>query len=224
MDRFLSLFQDYDILGAFWANIQLTFWAALGSFVLGTILALMRISPVPSFQWVGASYVNIFRNTPLTIIIVFGVLGLYSQLQVQLNENFNLNFFMLAIVGLTVYHAAFVCEAIRSGVNTVPLGQAEAARAIGLSFFPAAWLIILPQALRGAVAPLGNVLIALTKNSTVATAGSVAETSGLMRTMLEFNGDIALLIFLIFAVGFVIIVIPIGLATTWLSKKLAVAR
>ncbi|MFD1211286.1 amino acid ABC transporter permease [Arthrobacter sp. GCM10027362] len=224
MDRFLSLFQDYDILGAFWANIQLTFWAAIGSFILGTILALMRISPVPSFQWVGAAYVNVFRNTPLTIIIVFGVLGLYSQLQVQLSDNFNLNFFRLAVVGLTVYHAAFVCEAIRSGVNTVPLGQAEAARAIGLSFFPAAWLIILPQALRGAVAPLGNVLIALIKNSTVATAGSVAETSGLMRNMLEFNGDMALGIFLIFAMGFVIIVIPVGLLTTWLSKKLAVAR
>ncbi|NKX51852.1 amino acid ABC transporter permease [Arthrobacter deserti] len=224
MDRFLSLFRDYDILGAFWANIQLTFWAAPGAFVLGTVLALMRISPVPSFQWVGAAYVNIFRNTPLTIIIVFGVLGLYSQLQVQLNENFNLNFFQLAIVGLLVYHAAFVCEAIRSGVNTVPLGQAEAARAIGLSFLPAAWLIILPQALRGAIAPLGNVLIALIKNSTVATAGSVAETSGLMRTMLEFNGDMALAIFLIFAAGVVIIVIPVGLLTTWLSKKLAVSR
>jgi glutamate transport system permease protein len=224
VDRFLSLFRDYDILGAFWVNIQLTFWAAIGAFILGTILALMRISPVPSFQWVGAAYVNIFRNTPLTIIIVFGVLGLYSQLQVQLSENFNLNFFRLAIVGLIVYHAAFVCEAIRSGVNTVPLGQAEAARAIGLSFFPAAWLIILPQALRGAIAPLGNVLIALIKNSTVATAGSVAEASGLMRTMLEFNGDMALAIFLIFASGFVIIVIPVGLLTTWLSKKLAVAR
>jgi glutamate transport system permease protein len=224
VDRFLSLFRDYDILGAFWVNIQLTFWAAIGAFILGTILALMRISPVPSFQWVGAAYVNIFRNTPLTIIIVFGVLGLYSQLQVQLSENFNLNFFRLAIVGLIVYHAAFVCEAIRSGVNTVPLGQAEAARAIGLSFFPAAWLIILPQALRWAIAPLGNVLIALIKNSTVATAGSVAEASGLMRTMLEFNGDMALAIFLIFASGFVIIVIPVGLLTTWLSKKLAVAR
>jgi glutamate transport system permease protein len=224
VDRFLSLFRDYDILGAFWVNIQLTFWAAIGAFILGTILALMRISPVPSFQWVGAAYVNIFRNTPLTIIIVFGVLGLYSQLQVQLSENFNLNFFRLAIVGLIIYHAAFVCEAIRSGVNTVPLGQAEAARAIGLSFFPAAWLIILPQALRGAIAPLGNVLIALIKNSTVATAGSVAEASGLMRTMLEFNGDMALAIFLIFASGFVIIVIPVGLLTTWLSKKLAVAR
>lgn len=224
MDDILSLYSEYDVVGAFWANIQLSFWAAIFSLILGTILAVMRISPVPSFQWIGASYVNIFRNTPLTIIILFGVLALNSQLGVSLDQDFQQNFFKLAILGLSVYHAAFVCEAIRSGVNTVPLGQAEAARAIGLSFVPAAWLVILPQAFRGAIAPLGNVLIALIKNSTVATAGSVAETSGLMKTMIEFRPDVIIPIFLTFAIGFVIIVIPVGLLTTWLSKKLAVSR
>jgi glutamate transport system permease protein len=224
VDGFLSLFETYNVAGAFWVNIRLTFWAALWSLVLGTLLALMRVSPVASLQWVGAAYVNIFRNTPLTIIMVFMVLGLYSQLQVSLSQDFNLNFFRLAVLGLTIYHAAFVCEAIRSGVNTVPLGQAEAARAIGLSFLPAARLVIFPQAFRGAVAPLGNVLIALTKNSTVAAAASVAESSGLMKTMIEFRSDLVIPIFLTFALGFVIIVIPIGLLTTWLSRKLAVAR
>lgn len=225
MENYLSLFETYNVPAAFWVNIQLTFWAAIWSLALGTLLALMRISPIASLQWIGASYVNIFRNTPLTIIIAFGVLGLFGQLQVSLTEDFNLNFFRLAILGLSVYHAAFVCEAIRSGVNTVPLGQAEAARAIGLSFLPAARLVILPQAFRGAIAPLGNVLIALIKNSTVAAAGSVAaESASLMKTMIEFRGDLVIPIFLTFAVGFVIIVIPVGLLTTWASRKLAVAR
>ncbi|WP_028279079.1 amino acid ABC transporter permease [Arthrobacter sp. H5] len=224
MDSFLSLFAEYDVPGAFWVNIQLTFWAAIWSFLLGAILALMRISPIASLQWFGAAYVNIFRNTPLTVIIAFGILGLWGQLNVILAEDFDLNFLRLAIMGLSIYHAAFVCEAIRSGVNTVPLGQAEAARAIGLSFLPAARLIIFPQALRGAVAPLGNVLIALTKNSTVAFAGSVVESSNLMKEMIEFRGDLVIPIFLIFAMGFVIIVVPVGLLTTWLSKKLAVSR
>ncbi len=225
MDNFLTLFQTYNVPAAFWVNIQLTFWAAVWSLILGTLLALMRISPIPSLQWLGAAYVNIFRNTPLTIIIAFGVLGLFGQLQVSLTDDFNLNFFRLAILGLTLYHAAFVCEAIRSGVNTVPLGQAEAARAIGLSFLPAARLIILPQAFRGAIAPLGNVLIALIKNSTVAAAGSVAaEASSLMKTMIEFRGDLVIPIFLTFAIGFVILVIPVGLLTTWASRRLAVAR
>src|SRR6185312_1756915 len=177
---YLTALESYDVIGALWVNIQLTFWAALGSLVLGTILALMRISPVPSFRWTGASYVNVFRNTPLTIIMTFCILVLVFQLQLNLSSDFDFNFFLWAIVGLSVYHAAFVCEAIRSGVNTVPLGQAEAARAIGLSFLPAARMIILPQAFRGAIAPLGNTLIALIKNTTVAAAASVIEAAGLM--------------------------------------------
>ncbi|CEA08759.1 putative glutamine ABC transporter permease protein GlnM [Arthrobacter saudimassiliensis] len=224
MEGFLALFENYDVVGAFWVNIRLTFWAALWSLLLGTVLALMRISPIASLQWFGAAYVNIFRNTPLTIIMVFGTLALWSQLQFSLAQDFNVNFFRLAVLSLTIYHAAFVCEAIRSGVNTVPLGQAEAARSIGLGFLPAARLIILPQAFRGAIAPLGNVLIALAKNTTVAATASVAEASGLMKTMIEFRPDLMTQIFLTFAIGFVIIVIPIGLLTTWASKKLAVAR
>jgi glutamate transport system permease protein len=224
VENYLTLFETYDVPAAFWVNIQLTFWAAIWSLLLGTLLALFRISPIASLQFVGASYVNIFRNTPLTIIIAFGVLGLFGQLQASLSEDFNLNFFRLAVLGLSLYHAAFVCEAIRSGVNTVPLGQAEAARAIGLSFLPAARLVILPQAFRGAIAPLGNVLIALIKNSTVAAAGSVAESSGLMKSMIEFDSNLVIPIFLTFAIGFVIIVIPVGLLTTWASRRLAVAR
>lgn len=220
-----ELFAQYDVVGAFWVNIQLTFWAAILSLVLGTLLALMRISPIPSLRWAGTAYVNVLRNTPLTVIMTFMVLGVWTQLQISLADDFATNFFRFAVIGLTVYHAAFVCESIRSGVNTVPLGQAEAARAIGLSFLPAARLIILPQAFRGAIAPLGNTLIALLKNSTVAAAASVTtETSSLMRTMIEFNSSYIYLIFLTFAIGYVILVIPIGLLTTSLSTRLAVRR
>ncbi|WP_287915465.1 amino acid ABC transporter permease [Cellulomonas sp.] len=224
MDDLTSLFREFDVLGAFWVNLQLTFWAAIFALVIGTVLALMRISPVPSLRFAGTTYVTLLRNTPLTVIIVFCVLGLWGQLGITLSSDFQQNFFWLAVLGLTVYHAAFVCEALRSGVNTVPVGQAEAARAIGLGFAASARLVILPQAFRGAVAPLGNVLIALTKNSTVAAAGSVVETSSLMRTMIEARGDVTVLVFLVFAVGFVLIVVPIGLATTALSRRWAVAR
>jgi len=225
LSQFLRLFESYDVLGAFWVNIQLTFWAAILALLVGTVLALMRISPIPSLQWAGATYVTLFRNTPLTIIMVFLTLGVWGQLKIQLADDFPSNFFRFAVLGLAVYHAAFVCEAIRSGVNTVPIGQAEAARAIGLSFLPAARIIILPQAFRGSVAPLGNVLIALIKNSTVAAAAGVAtETSSLMKTMIEFDSDVIIAIFLTFAIGYVILVIPVGLATTALSRRLAVKR
>ncbi|MEX5260443.1 amino acid ABC transporter permease [Kocuria sp. CPCC 205258] len=221
---FASLFAQYDVPGAFWVNLQLTFWAAIGSAVLGALVALMRISPIASLRLLGTTYVNLFRNTPLTIILVFLVLGVWSQLGINLSSDFNRNFFLYAVIGLSLYHAAFVCEAIRSGVNTVPAGQAEAARAIGLSFLPAARLIVFPQALRGAITPLGNTLIALTKNTTVAAAASVTEISSLMKTMIEFRPDVIIAIFLVVALGFVLIVVPVGLLTTWASRKLAVKR
>ncbi|AWD23751.1 MULTISPECIES: amino acid ABC transporter permease [Micrococcus] len=226
MESISSLLADYgaDIPLAFWTNIRLAFLATLGSFALGVVLALFRISPVPSLRALGTGYVNVVRNTPLTIIMLLGVLAVWGQLKVSFSSDFTLNFFIYAVIALSLYHAAFMCEAIRSGVNTVPLGQAEAARSIGLGFLPAARHVILPQALRGAITPLGNTVIALTKNTTVAAAASVAEASGLMKRMIEFSPDVMVAIFLTFAIGFCLIVIPIGLLTTWASEKWAVAR
>jgi glutamate transport system permease protein len=224
LSEFLAVLSNYDLVGAYWLNIQLTFFAALASLVIGTILALMRISPIPSLQFAGTTYVNLIRNTPLTIIVVFAALVLWPVLGVEFSTDFATNFFWLAVAALSVYHASFMCEALRSGVNTVPTGQAEAARAIGLPFLPAARLIILPQAFRGAIAPMGNTLIALIKNSTVAAAISVPEISILMKEMMENEGNYVIPIFLTVAVGFVIIVVPIGLAVTYLSQRLAVSR
>ncbi|TDE90789.1 amino acid ABC transporter permease [Occultella glacieicola] len=224
MSDFLEVLSNYDILGAYWINLSLTFFAAIFSLIIGTILAMMRIAPVSSLRFAGTTYVTLVRNTPLTIIVVFAVLVLWPVLGVQFSETFSINFFWLAVVALSVYHASFMCEALRSGINTVPLGQAEAARAIGLPFLSAARLVILPQAFRGAVAPLGNTLIALVKNTTVAAAASVPEVSILMKEMLDQNGNYVLPIFLTIAAGFVIIVIPVGLAVTYLSQRLAVSR
>lgn len=225
-----ELFRSYDILGAFLVNIRLTFYSAILAFVIGTVLAVMRVSPAPSLRWAGATYVNLVRNTPLTLIILACSLGLWGQLGVVLAGKdapggfIAANSFRLAVLGLAVYTAAFVCESLRSGVNTVPVGQAEAARAIGLSFGQSMRMIILPQAIRGAIAPLGNTLIALAKNSTVAQAAGVVQAASVMATMIEFRPDLMVAIFLVIALGWVVIVLPIGLLTTYLSRRLGVAR
>ena len=212
MDGFLALFSQYNIPGAFLVNIELTLWSALFSTILGVILVMMRISPIASLRTVSGAYVELFKNLPLTIIMVFMVLGAYAQLKLSFSDTFTTNFFWLAVTGLSLYTAAFVCESLRSGINTVPIGQAEAARALGLGFMQSATEIILPQAFRGSVAPLGNTLIALLKNSTVAAAASVAtETSSLMSEMIEFRPDVIIQIFLIFALVYVILIIPIGM-------------
>nr|NLD41379.1 amino acid ABC transporter permease [Actinomycetales bacterium] len=224
-----ELFATYNILGAFWTTIQLTLFSAIGSLVLGTILAIMRVSPAASLRAVGTIYVDILRNTPLTLIILGASLGLWGQLGVVLAQPGSPGFiatngFRLAVLGLSVYHAAFVCEAIRSGVNTVPLGQAEAARSIGLTFGQSMSHVVLPQAFRGAIAPLGNTLIALTKNTTVAQAAGVVQASSVMYTMIEFRPDLMVEIFLIIALGFVAIVLPLGMLSTWASRRLKVVR
>ena len=136
MDGFLALFSQYNIPGAFLVNIELTLWSALFSTILGVILVMMRISPIASLRTVSGAYVELFKNLPLTIIMVFMVLGAYAQLKFSFSDTFATNFFWLAVTGLSLYTAAFVCESLRSGINTVPLGQAEAARALGLNFMP----------------------------------------------------------------------------------------
>lgn len=224
MEDILFLFEQYPIWEGFWTNLALAFWSSIAAFTLGVILAMFRISPVRSLGWFSATVINLVRNTPLTVLVVMAVLVFWGQLHITMHADFETNFFLLATIALSIYHAPFFAEAIRSGVNTVPLGQAEAARAIGLGFLPAARLVIIPQALRGAITPIGNTLIALIKNTTVAAAASVTEASGVMRTMIEFNPNVMIAIFFVIALGFCLIVIPVGLLTTWLSDKWAVTR
>ncbi|MGW6563835.1 amino acid ABC transporter permease [Streptomyces sp. NPDC054975] len=216
--------EGYDLLGAFWVTVQLTVYSAIGSLIWGTLLAAMRVSPVPLMRGFGTAYVNIVRNIPLTVIIVFTSLGLFQTLGVDMGaKDFTTINFRLAVLGLIAYTSAFVCEALRSGINTVPLGQVEAARAIGLNFPQVLRLIVLPQAFRSVVGPLANVLIALTKNTTVAAAIGVAEAALLMREMIENEAQL-ILISLIFAVGFICLTLPMGLFLGWVSKKVAVKR
>ncbi|MBT2510412.1 amino acid ABC transporter permease [Streptomyces sp. ISL-98] len=216
--------EGYDLWAAFWVTVQLTVYSAIGSLIWGTILAAMRVSPVPLMRAFGTGYVNVVRNIPLTVIIVFTSLGLFQTLGVSLGaDDFKTINFRLAVLGFIAYTAAFVCEALRSGINTVPVGQTEAARAVGLSFTHTLTLIVLPQAFRSVVGPLANVLIALTKNTTVAAAIGVAEAAALMREMIENEAQL-ILISAIFAFGFICLTLPTGLFLGWVSKKVAVKR
>ncbi|MEV3904111.1 amino acid ABC transporter permease [Mycobacterium sp. NPDC050551] len=226
----MDVFTEYQdqIFAAFWITIKLTLYSAVGALILGTVLAAMRLAPVPVLNWLGTSYVNVVRNTPLTLIILFCSFGLGNTLHITLvdaNSTTSIadSGFRLAVVGLTVYTASFVCETVRSGVNTVPLGQAEAARSLGFSFGQNLRFILLPQAFRSVILPLGSVLIALTKNTTIASAIGVAEAATLMKVMTE-NTAALLLVGFIFAVGFVILTLPMGLVFGWLGKRLAVRR
>lgn len=225
----LELIERFDFFSAIGMTLWLTLWAALWSLIIGTFVAILRLAPIKVLQWAGATYVTLFRNTPLTLIVVAANLILWTQLQIQVADRDSATYIVdngvrLAILALAAYHAAFVCESLRSGVNTIPVGQAEAARSIGLTFAQNLRYIILPQAFRGAITPLGNVLIALTKNTTVVAAIGVAETAYRMKAIAEFEPGMLMVGFAIVALGFVILTLPMGLVTSYLSGRLAVRR
>lgn len=224
-----ELFNEFQVWSAFWMTIKLTVLAAVGSLILGTLIAVLRVSPVPMLRFLGTSYVNVFRNTPLTLIMLASNLVLWAKLGVVMADSkdpefFDINNFRLAILALVIYHASYVCEALRSGVNTIPLGQAEAARSIGLTFGQSLREVVLPQAFRGSVVPLGNVLIALTKNTTVAVTIGVAEMAAVLANVTEDDPGKLNLAFLVSAGLFVLLTLPVGVLIGHLGKRLAVKR
>jgi glutamate transport system permease protein len=196
----------------------------LATGILGTILVTMRVAPTAVLRAVGSVYVNILQNTPLTLVLAFSALGLSDTLGLTFSTTPSTNSFWLVVLGLSGYTSAFVCEALRSGINTVPLGQAEAARAIGLTFVQSLRLIILPQAFRAVVAPLGSVMIAMTKNTTVAiAAGYLAESSFVMKDTFDTTG-VSIPIFLGLVAAFMAVTLPIGFGASWLAGRFSVAR
>lgn len=212
------LLDNLDLYGPFFlTTIKLFLLAAVASLVLGTFLAMLRVSPVPVFRAVGTTYVTLLRNTPLTLVFVFLVFA-YPLLQIL-----ELSYFTAAVVALTLYTSAFICEVVRSGINTVPVGQAEAARALGLTFTQVLGSVVLPQAIRSVVPPLVSMLIALLKNTTIAAGFSVAE-AGAIRQYLSERGENQLVGLLWVALGFIILVAILSLIQRALEKRWSVAR
>ncbi|MET7833850.1 amino acid ABC transporter membrane protein 1, PAAT family [Micromonospora sediminicola] len=206
-----SLFRD-----GFLTTVELFLIAAVGSLVLGTLLGAMRVSPVPALRAFGATYVNLIRNTPLTLVFAFLVFAV-PKLDV------NIDYFPSACIALIAYTSAFICEVVRSGVNTVATGQAEAARALGMTFGQVLTLIVLPQALRAMVPPLMSVLIAMLKNTTIAAGFSVLEAGAIPAYMAE-RGEPQFAVLTWIVIGFLILIIPLVVLQRFLERKWAVAR
>ena len=217
------------VVRAFTYTLLLFVISGVFSLVFGTVLAALRVGPVAVLRVAASAYVTIVRNTPLLIVLIFfriaaPKVGLnFNFVDLQFGEIRLNNLFTACVVGLTVYTSAFVCEAIRSGINAVQLGQAEAARAIGLPFTGVMREVVLPQAFRASVPPLASVQIALLKNTTVAGALGVFEAFARMRSL---NNDFAtqrIEIFLVFAVVFVVLVEVLSFFANRLERRWRIA-
>ena len=186
--------------------------------VLGFIVGAMRVSPIPVARAVGAVYVNWIRNTPLTLVLFFFAFAVPLLVPVPRGS-----FLLLAVLGLGLYTATYVAETLRSGINTVPVGQAEAARALGMTFGQVMTLVVLPQAARSVIPPMMSVLIALLKNTTVASGFSVLNLGSIRANMSE-NGENQMVTILLVMAIFVALVLLLAWLQRVLENRWRVAR
>ncbi|MFD9128001.1 amino acid ABC transporter permease [Kitasatospora sp. NPDC059571] len=206
-----ALFRD-----GFLTTVELSAVSAFFALLLGTVLAAFRVSPVPALRVFATVWVNVFRNTPLTLLFLAVVFGL-PHLDVHLDS------FTFAVIALSAYTSSFVCEVLRSGINTVPLGQAEAARSLGLTFGQTLGQVVLPQAARTVLGPMSSVFIALPRNSAIAGAFSVSELYSVQQTLTD-KGYAIVGIFFWTALAYLVMSFTVRGVFRLLETQLAVAR
>jgi len=211
-----------DNLDLYWSgfltSLEFIVYSLVGSMVLGTLIAAFRVSPIPALRGFGAAYVTVVRNCPLTIVLFFMAFGLPEL-------GINYSYFFFGVTGLVIYTSAFVCEALRSGINAVPTGQAEAARAIGLTFGQTMREVVLPQAFRSSIPPLGSVQIAMFKNSAVAGAfGIGGDLYSVGRILTSARGFDYIPVLTGVAIGYLVITLTAGALLAVIERKVAIAR
>ncbi len=211
-----------DNLGLFWSgylrSLGICMWAMVGSLLLGTVIASFRVSPVASLRAFGTAWVTMIRNCPLTVVLFFSAFGLPEI-------GINASYYNFGVGALIVYTSAFVSEALRSGINAVSAGQAEAARAIGLTFSQSLGQVVLPQAFRTSVPPLGSVIIAMFKNSAVVGAFGVGQDLfSVGKNLTSAQGYEALPILTGVAVAYLCITLPAGAILAIIERKVAIVR
>ncbi|RYP86905.1 amino acid ABC transporter permease [Nocardioides guangzhouensis] len=229
-----DVWNNFDlVVRAFGMTVGLFLAAGIASLAVGLPLAAMRVGPVAVMRRAAATYVTLVRNTPLLMVFIFVVIALpriditFKSIESFQEDAFGQVFisayFFRATLALSLYTSTFVCEAVRSGINSVPLGQAEAARAVGLTFGGTMTQVVLPQALRATVPPLTSVLIALLKNTSVAAAFGIIEAAARMK---YFNNRTTedVQVFLLFALVYVLLVEVVSAASLVLERRWKAAR
>ncbi|WP_336320615.1 amino acid ABC transporter permease [Streptomyces lavendofoliae] len=211
LDHF-SEFRD-----GFIGTVSITAVSTAIALVLGILVAGLRVSPIPPLRWFGTAWVTLLRNTPLTLLFLVTTFVVPEILFPGMSA------FVLGSIALGFYTSSFICEAVRSGINTVPLGQAEAARSLGMTFSQTLRLIVLPQATRTVLPPLSSILIALTKNSAIAGAFSVTELFGWQKLMSEEGYDI-IPIFIWVSLAYLVVTFAISGVFRILERRMEVAR
>ena len=205
-------------VSGYFRSLSICLWALVTSLLLGTVIVSCRINPVAPLRFFGTAWVTVLRNCPLTVVLFFIAFGLPEL-------GINASYYVFGLAALTLYTSAFVCEALRAGINSVPAGQAEAGRAIGLTFGQSLREIVLPQAFRTSVPPVGSVIIAMFKNSAVLGAFGVGrDLFSVGETLISARGYDPLPVLLGVTVGYLMITLPAGALLAFLERRLVILR
>lgn len=205
-----------------WLTIQISVLGLIGAIIIGTFVALARVSPLAPLRWIGGAYVEFFRNTPLIVQLFFWFLGLGS-LGFRFSTDTFESIFRAAATGMALYHGAYVAEVVRGGLLGVDRGQIEAARSLGLSYLQMVRYVQLPQTFRSIIPPLGNIGIALVKNTSLASTIGVAELL-YAAEIVESRTFRAQEAFIAATMLFLLLTIPLGIIVNELERRLLVAR
>ena len=202
-------------LGAFASGLLVTLEISAAAFLLaallGVLVATLRATPHRLARTIGDAYVEIVRNIPLIVQIFFLFFALPSV-------GVRLPAFLCGVLGLGVYTAAFVAESIRSGLNAVPAGQLEAATASGMSYVAAMRLVVLPQAIRLTIPPLGNTTLNMIKNTSLVSAISIADILG-VANLIGARTFAYVPMFIGAGIAYLIITLPAGALTAYFERR-----
>lgn len=211
-----------EYLPAFWSGFLITLRLVAISLVVamaaGVIVAGLRVAPVKALRSIGALYVETFRNIPLLVLIFIFFLGLRQA-------GIGIGPWVAGAASLGLYTAAYVAEAIRSGVFAVGRGQIEASLSLGFTYRQTLAKIVLPQAVRTVIPPIGNIVIAMIKNSAILGASILAIPDLLSRAR-SVNSETFKTHEAFFwgALGYLLLTVTATVAVRYLEKRLAIRR
>lgn len=207
-----------EYVSGFLVTCQLVAVSFVIAMVVGTVVAALRVTPVKWVQRIGAFYVEIFRNLPLLVLIIILFAGLRRA-------GIDINRWVAGTAALGLYTAAYVAESIRSGVFAVGKGQIDASLSLGFTYADTLRKVVLPQAVRTVIPPLGNLTIAMIKNSAIIGASLLAlrDTFKVTR-IVNSNTFQTHEAFIIGGVGYLILTISATFAVRYLEQRLAIRR
>jgi His/Glu/Gln/Arg/opine family amino acid ABC transporter permease subunit len=207
-----------EFASGFWVSVQLIAISLVIAMIAGVVVAGLRVAPIRALRWIGGAYVEALRNVPLLVLLFIAYAGLRRA-------GLDIQRWPAATACLGLYTGAYVAEAIRSGVFAVGRGQIDAALSMGLTYRQALTKVVLPQAIRTVIPPIGNIIIAMIKNSAVIGISLLAITDLLKvgRNIQNANGRTTETFFWV-AVGYLLLTIPATIIVKRLERRLSVRR